>query len=364
MKRENCGDGRIDIFWVTSFILALPQAECCEKREKLFIPLVSHMKCAVVSKNKSQQVLSETLYSWNRPQYRGIVLQALRDYAASIDDTNCGPETWSDILTVAKMDACVADAEMFTSIAHALAAIVCRPCNASYLTGNLLNTVEKVFVSAEQHNYPCALYDSVLCVLQCALRQDNAIYFVDAVPALTRCLRKPDPPLQQATCSAFHAMGGSSLVREAFVSNGGCSAVLALLYSSSNDVVFKAISAIHAFSIDLAVCCDLRVRNGIFTIVDLLRDEQNDKRTMLAAIGALQNICRDRESVSVVVACKAVDLLVPFVFCIDAELQGAAIGAVLNLHQGGPETREALKRLVHAAVVEQIVEDVVATEVP
>lgn len=169
-------------------------------------------------------------------------------------------------------------------------------------------------------------------------------------------------------CSAVQVLcSGSSLSMECLLCSGGVQSLCALLYSPYEKAVRQCLNALHALTVDLNVCREVCALGAVPLIIFLIRNasgsgkgsESSSGSTLVAAAaGTLQNIGREKSSAGVLSGSGAVDGVAPLLMSSDPAVQAAAVGVLLNMHDGTPESRRALKAVLEAAIVSEALSSV------
>jgi hypothetical protein len=193
-------------------------------------------------------------------------------------------------------------------------------------------------------------------LLQCVHDPDNLVAAYDAVPHTCAALALPSPELHLVGCACLQALCALPMARESVAACGGVEALLGLLFAGANDaVVERALAALHAATADLSVTRCVADHGGVHVMAVMLREAPTEQ-ARFHATGVMQNLSRDRDISELLESADVVGCLLPVLAeTTDCETQAAAVGAILNMHQGSPETRSALRAVLSTLVAESIV---------
>eukprot|EP00759_Apiculatamorpha_spiralis_P044606 PhF_6_TR41568/c0_g1_i1/m.62978 len=191
---------------------------------------------------------------------------------------------------------------------------------------------------------------------------DTCTYFQNIFHCTMSCLHAGDvvPVLLQILSSSFSdnvksislaALQNVSLQRigqEAILVNGGMESLIALLFHGSDMVCRRCVATIHNTVSSIEGCKSLRENGGIPLIVSLL--SLNDDAQMLSsAAGTLQNLCREKESVQLLIECNATPQLCGLLSHPSSSVQVCVVGALLNICSCcAPQNKVVLKKVLAA----------------
>jgi hypothetical protein len=317
----------------------------------------------------SVSALNGIIYSWERRESRAAVLRALNavcDEGSTAAKAGNSPppqpvagraadgDDLNYLFTVARNTKLAGDAMVLTAVARALRVLLRLPRNAGQRSEAAVRAATSLLDSGVRAREPAALTEAAYMLLQCVSDPENLVAAFDAVPHTCAALNIADTELQLVGCACLQALCALPMARETVATCGGAETLLALLFSAESDaVVERTLAALHSATADLSVTRCIADHGGVHVIAVMLRDAPTEQ-ARFHATGVMQNLSRDRDIVQLLVSADALGCLMPVIAeTSDCETQAAAVGAILNMHQGGPpETRAALRGLLSAVIAE------------
>lgn len=192
------------------------------------------------------------------------------------------------------------------------------------------------------------------CCQLCGIGALRMLFF-DCCPHLPKLLRHEDHQVQEASSTFVQVLCCGSIEIESFLCSGGCEALSSLLHSPKPTVITKSLQSCHALSRDINFCREL-CECGVVPVLTLLT---GCLYSGTVAAGILQNVAREKSSYDVLESSEAVESVTALLLDGDPSSQAAALGFLLNLHNGSDESRRALVEVLKSAIVEQCVAECV-----
>jgi hypothetical protein len=300
--------------------------------------------------------LNAIIYSWERAEARPAVLRALKAFAGAEGGGTPDGDDLSYVLTVAKHPKLAADPVMIAEVARVLRVCACRPCNATLPPEPIIRGATSLLDSALRAALPQVQTDACYVLLRFIGDERNLVAAIDAVCPLCVCLSSTDQKLQQVACACLQGLAQLSLAREQIQSAGGVESLIALLFSSSDAVVERALAALHAASADLQITGRIAFVGGVQVVLAICARRGLDVQALLHATGIVQNLTRDKDITELIEAAGAAAVLLPVLSeSDDTTVQAAVVSAMLNLHSGNAESRTILKRVLADVIAEGLV---------
>lgn len=218
-------------------------------------------------------------------------------------------------------------------------------------------TVNEIFKKLRFHNsFDLRTQASFInfCCQLCEV-EELRLEFFDCCSCLPSMLLASDDRVQEAVATMTQVLCSTSLTIEAFVCAGGCVSLTSLLHSSKESVLKKNLQTCHALSREINFCKEMSAL-GVIPILGLLLH-----RTGVASVaaGILQNVAREKSSLSVLDSSRIVESVSPLLFTSDPVAQASAVGFLLNLHSGSTESRRALIAALTSSVLQQCFDECV-----
>jgi hypothetical protein len=228
--------------------------------------------------------------------------------------------------------------------------------NRHHWSKRVASSFNEIFKKIRLYSFEARTQANIVgfCCQLCGVEELRHEFF-DCCAHLPNMLLGANDQVQEAAITMTQVLCSSSLTVEAFMCSGGCVALTSLLHSPKGPILRKVLQACHALSRELNFCQEMNALGAIPILGLLLRRRDSSA----VAAGVLQNVARERSSLSILDSSRIVESVSPLLFATDPLAQASAIGFFLNLHGGSSESRLALITVLKSSILEQCFDECV-----